>query len=529
MLNTPRACRGMVTSPHHLASQSGLAILRDGGTAIEAAVAMAAALSVVYPHMTGIGGDAFWLLAEPGREPIGIDACGASGRGVSIDLYRDANFERIPWRGPLAANTVAGAVSGWQAALRINAAWGGRLPLDRLLADAIAYAETGAPITAGQAIALRQTAAELAAGPAIASAFLSHLALVNEGALLRQPALAATMRALVRDGLDSFYRGRVGQLITQDLADAGSPLVGEDLASHQAASTVPLSVSLRNARVYNLDAPTQGVVSLMILGCFDRLSVARADGFDHIHSLVEATKKAFHVRDREIGDPAVTGSDLGRLLSPERLDSVAHSIDRARATPWHGPSYGGDTVWFGVIDQAGRAVSAIQSLYFDFGSGIALPQTGIIWQNRGSSFALEGPSPNVLTPRRKPFHTLNPAMARFADGRTMVYGTMGGDGQPQTQAAVFTRYAMFGHELQAAVTAPRWLLGRTVGEQTNHLRIENRFEADVIEALEHAGHLVQRVEPFNSSMGHAGAVVRGANSIFEAACDPRSDGAALGW
>jgi gamma-glutamyltranspeptidase/glutathione hydrolase len=337
------------------------------------------------------------------------------------------------------------------------------------------------------------------------------------------------MRVMVGDGLDAFYRGRIGRLITQDLAYAGSPLVGEDIANHEAALTVPLSVSLRNARVYNLDAPTQGVVSLMILGCFDRLGVERADGFDHIHTLVEATKRAFQVRDREIGDPAVTGSELGQLLSAARLDSVAQSIDRHCATPWHGPSHGGDTAWFGVIDQAGRAVSAIQSLYFDFGSGIALPQTGIIWQNRGSSFVLNESSPNALTPGRKPFHTLNPAMARFADGRTMVYGSMGGDGQPQTQAAVFTRYAMFGHALQAAVTAPRWLLGRTMGEQTNHLRIEDRFAPGVIDALERAGHAVERVEPFTSTMGHAGAVVRGADSIYEAACDPRSDGAALGW
>jgi gamma-glutamyltranspeptidase len=529
MLNTPRACRGMVSSPHHLASQSGLAILREGGTAIEAAVAMAATLSVVYPHMTGVGGDAFWLLAEPERKPIGIDACGAAGINVSVRLYRDALFERIPWRGALAANTVAGAVSGWQTALRVNADWGGRLSINRLLEDAVEYAENGVPVTASQAAALTQTATELAVVPGFANAFLQNPAVAREGGKLRQPALAATMRALAREGLDSFYRGRLGQKIAQDLANAGSPLLAEDIVAHQAAFTEPLSLLLRNARVYNLSAPTQGVVSLLILGCFDRLGVEQADGFDHIHGLVEASKQAFRVRDSQIGDPALTGSELRRFLSADRLDAHARNIDKRRATPWLRNPDRGDTVWFGVIDQAGRAVSAIQSLYFEFGSGIVLPQTGIIWQNRGCAFALSGPGPNVLAPRRKPFHTLNPAMARLADGRTMVYGAMGGEGQPQTQAVVFTRYALFGQSLQASVTAPRWLLGRTWGEDTTRLRIENRFEPGVIEALERAGHLIQRVEPFTAAMGHAGAVVRTADSIFEAACDPRSDGAALGW
>jgi oxamate amidohydrolase len=529
MLSTPRARRGMVSSPHHLASQSGLAILREGGTAIEAAVAMAAALSVVYPHMTGLGGDAFWLLAEPDCEPIGINACGAAGTQVSARLYRDAHLERIPWRGPLATNTVAGAVSGWQTALRINAGWGGYLSIERLLADAIEYAESGVPATASQAAGSIRTAAELAAAPVFENTFLQDLGVAREGALLRQPALAATMRALAQDGLDSFYRGRLGQKIAQDLSAAGSPLLAADMEAHQATLTDPLSVSLRCARVYNLGAPTQGVVSLLILGCFDRLGVEHADGFDHVHGLVEVSKQAFRIRDCEIGDPAVTGSKLHRLLSPDRLDADARRINRRHATPWPGKPDRGDTVWFGAIDRAGRAVSCIQSLYFEFGSGVVLPQTGVLWQNRGCSFALDGPGANVLAPGRKPFHTLNPAMARLADGRTMVYGAMGGEGQPQTQAAVFTRYALFGQSLQSAVTAPRWLLGRTWGEETTQLRIENRFDSAVIEALEHAGHPVQRVEPFTDTMGHAGAVVRTADSIFEAACDPRSDGAALGW
>ena len=174
-------------------------------------------------------------------------------------------------------------------------------------------------------------------------------------------------------------------------------------------------------------------------------------------------------------------------------------------------------------------VSAIQSTYFEFGSGLVLPQTGITWQNRGSSFRLAEGGWNALRPGRKPFHTLNPALARFDDGRVMAYGTMGGEGQPQTQAAVFSRYAMFGQGLQAAVTAPRWLLGKTWGEDSVTLKLENRFAPALLDALREAGHNVETLGDFTSTMGHAGAIVRHASGMFEGATDPRSDGAAMGF
>ena len=180
----------------------------------------------------------------------------------------------------------------------------------------------------------------------------------------------------------------------------------------------------------------------MILALFERLGVREAEGFEHLHGLVEATKQAFLVRDRIIGDPDAMTENALDYLSARALDQLASKIDRHRAMPWPGASEGGDTVWLGAIDGNGLAVSFIQSIYFEFGSGCVLPDTGITWQNRGASFSLTGAGPSSLAVRRKPFHTLNPAYARFDDGRSMVYGTMGGEGQPQTQAAIFTRYAM---------------------------------------------------------------------------------------
>ncbi len=207
---------------------------------------------------------------------------------------------------------------------------------------------------------------------------------------------------------------------------------------------------------------------------------------------------------------------------------MAARIDPHRASPPQSGVGAGDTVWFGAIDSAGRAVSAIQSLYFEFGSGVALPESGFVWQNRGCAFRLAGDGPNLLAPRRKPFHTLNPALARFSDGRTMVYGAMGGDGQPQTQAALFTRYAFYGQDLQQAISAPRWLLGRTWGTAHAALRLESRFPGELFAELDAAGHQAERVAAFDQIMGHAGAIVHSAEQGFQGASDPRSDGAAIG-
>jgi oxamate amidohydrolase len=196
---------------------------------------------------------------------------------------------------------------------------------------------------------------------------------------------------------------------------------------------------------------------------------------------------------------------------------------------WGGATEPGDTIWMGVIDGEGRAVSFIQSIYHEFGSGVVLPETGINWQNRGCSFSLDPQALNALEPGRKPFHTLNPALAQLSDGRTMVYGTMGGDGQPQTQAAVFSRYVQMGMGLQQAVTAPRWLLGRTWGSMSESLKIESRFAPRVAEELRRRRHVVDVIGEFDETVGHAGALVRHPNGMMEGAYDPRSDGSVAGF
>ncbi len=522
MVRAKTARRGIVTAPHHLAAEAGLSVLRDGGNAVEAMVAAAATVAIVYPHMNAIGGDGFWLIHEPGAEPVAVDACGAAGRAVEDSLY--AGHDAIPPRGPLAANTVAGTISGWRAALDSAAGWGEKLPLGRLLEDAIHYAEQGFLLTGNQFGLTTSKLGELRDVSGFAETFLADGVPPATGTLFTNPRLGATLRRLDDDGLDGFYRGALADDIARDLAAAGSPVTAEDLAAHAARLVTPLSVRLSMGTIYNLPPPTQGVASLMILALFERLGVTRADGFDFVHGLVEATKQAFLLRDAHIADPETMTVDPSTWLAPDFLDERAGRIDGGRALPWPPVAAPGDTVWLGVIDGEGRAVSFIQSVYWEFGSGVVLEDTGILWQNRGSSFALADGPPNRLAPGRRPFHTLNPALARLDDGRVMSYGTMGGEGQPQTQAAVFARHVLYGHDLQAAITAPRWLLGRTWGAESTTLKLEARFDADLITALAAAGHDVETVAPYSDQMGHAGAVVRHADGRLEGASDPRSDG-----
>ena len=524
MTNTATATRGMVVAPHHLAAQSGLAILREGGNAIEAMVAAAATVAVVYPHMNAIGGDGFWIVRAPGTSPIAIDACGAAAAMATPEWYRSQGQDAIPARGPLAANTVAGTVSGWEAALAISRRWGGTRSLERLLADAVHYAEHGVPVTASQHANTRDKRFELEAVPGFAEQFLPDGAVPAAGDRFVNERLGRTFRRLAQDGLDSFYRGPLADAIAADLARIGSPLSGDDLARHRAEVKAPLELALGPGTAYNFPPPTQGLASLMILGIFERLGVTEADGFGHLHGLVEATKQAFMVRDREVTDPAYMRSRPEQFLAPATLDAAAAAIDPGEALPWPRPPSAGDTIWMGAVDGEGRAVSFIQSVYWEFGSGVVLGETGIQWQNRGSSFRLDDGALNRLAPGRKPFHTLNPALFLFDDGRAMPYGTMGGEGQPQTQAAVLTRHAYFGRALQEAVSAPRWLLGRTWGEESTTLKIESRIDSSVVEALRSAGHEVEVVDAFDEMMGHAGALVHHPSGVIEGAADPRSDG-----
>ncbi len=531
-IQTSRATRGMATAPHSLASESAVAVLREGGNALEAMIAAAATISVVYPHMNGIGGDAFWLVHEPGHPVTTIDACGPAAMAASRSWYAARNVQSIPFRGPLAANTVAGTVAGWGLAHQMSGRrFGGRLPLSRLLADAIHYAAHGHAVTHSYTNTARTKLAEVRDQPGFASRFLPGGDVPRPGSLLVQPRIADTLARIARAGTDDFYRGELATSIAADLQALGSPVTTADLGAYQAAERPPVHLSHSRGTLYNMAPPTQGMVSLAILGIADRLGLESAspDSAGYVHRMVEATKQAFFMRDRHVTDPKYMTVDPQSLLTPAEMDRRAARIDLSRALPWPAPQPPADTIWMGVIDDAGRAVSFIQSIYHEFGSGLVLEGTGINWQNRGASFSLDPSALNTLEPGRKPFHTLNPAMAHLSDGRVMVYGTMGGEGQPQTQAAVFTRHVVYGQDLQASISAPRWLLGRTWGQATQSLKVESRFDPALVDALRALGHEVEVYGAYDETMGHAGAIVAHPGGVIEGASDPRSDGAAIGW
>ncbi|HHK9651878.1 TPA: oxamate amidohydrolase, partial [Klebsiella pneumoniae] len=340
---------------------------------------------------------------------------------------------------------------------------------------------------------------------------------------------AGTLRMLASDGLDSFYRGPLAERLAQGMAALGMPVTLRDLQTHRARRPAPLTLQHQQGTLWNLAPPTQGLVSLAILGITDRLKMADADDAQTVHRIVEATKRAFALRDAHITDPRHLDVDVQQLLTPEALQPLADSIDDASASPWGGGKGPGDTVWMGVVDNSGLAVSFIQSIYHEFGSGVVLPDTGIVWQNRGAAFSLDPQHLLALAPGKQPFHTLNPAAARLNDGRVMVYGSMGGDGQPQTQAALFTRYILQGVPLQESISRPRWLLGRTWGQSSDSLKLEGRFASACIARLRELGHDVEVLADFSEAMGHAGAIVRHPNGLLEGATDPRSNGAAAGY
>jgi gamma-glutamyltranspeptidase len=532
MLTDMKIANAIATAPHALAAQSAVSVMREGGNAVEAMIAAAATIAVVYPHMNSIGGDGFWLILRPAMEPVGIEACGVAARAATLEWYRARGLTTIPVRGPHAANTVAGTVSGWDLAHRWSEpVLGGRLPLTRVLEDSIRYARDGVAVTASQARATATHCGSLQAIPGFADLHLPGGRAMAAGDLFRQPRLAATLEHLSRAGLEDFYRGELARDLARDLQQLDSPVSLSDLQQYRARSRTPLSLQHSLGTIYNMPPPTQGLVSLLILGQLDRILRSDMDpvGADFVHACVEATKLAFEIRDAHVTDPDYMTLDPADLLTPDRLEAMAARISLQKAATWRTGTSPGDTVWLGVCDRQGVSVSFMQSIYHEFGSGVVLSGSGINWQNRGCSFSLHPQAPNSLRPGRRPFHTLNPAAARFTDGRTWVYGSMGGDGQPQFQAAIFSRMATFGNAVQAAIDAPRWLLGRTWGQSSQTLKLESRFPEQTFEALAQLGHDVERMSAYDENLGHAGAIVRYADGTLEGGSDPRSDGAVAGW
>ena len=517
---------GMVTSPHALATQAGVDVLTSGGNAIEAAIATVACLSVTYPHFCGWGGDVLMLVADAQGQVQSISGIGQAAQDVQ------GYTTTIPMRGPRSALTTAGAADALGQALQISqSSWGGTRSWADLLAPSIALAREDFEVTASERFWLDFRRPEAAALAGVFGAFSNHGQALPPGAVRKQPLLARTLETLAAHGARAMYEGPLAEHIAQGLSDAGSPLTLADLARTRARVETPLAVDYRGGTLLAHPPPTQGLTTLQIMGVLERFDLSKiAQGSaDHYHLLVEATKQAFMDRNRYVADPEFVDVPSAHLLSQPHLDSLAARISLTRALPWPQPFQTGDTVYVGAMDAHGNAVSLLATVYYDWGSGVVVGDTGLIWHNRGASFSLDPQHPNCLAPGKRPFHTLNPGIYR-KDGRTrMVYGTQGADGQPQTLAAVLTRLIDYDMDPFAALAQPRFLLGKTFSDARDSLKLEDDVPQTVRQDLAARGHAISVVAAQSPLMGHPGAIVRDPSSgKLRGAHDPRSDGYAIG-
>jgi gamma-glutamyltranspeptidase len=532
-----RAPRGMVATPHLLATQSGVAALRAGGNALDAAIAAAATIAVVYPHNNGLGGDNVWLIYDARRQSLrALCAIGRAARAASIDWYAARGItSALPTRGGPAALTVPAVVDGWWQAHQYSLrSMGTSLGWKSLLADAHLYAREGFSASDGQRTPPpREPDLFGEHAPEVIRRGLwplYHPDVLRRGPLV-QSDLARTLELVSDEGAEAFYRGDVARRLVAAAAEAGSPLALEDLAEHRSDWLEPLRLAYAEGHVASFPPPTQGFSALAILGMTEQWDMAALPEADFVHVLVEATKLAFEDRDRHLTDPASMRIAATELIARDRLQARGRLISRERArTPQPAAAAGGDTIALVTADREGNAVSLIQSLYFTFGSGLVAGDTGVVLQNRGSFFSLDPGHVNALAPGKRTAHTLIPSMYLEGGRPRLAYGTMGGEGQPQTQAAILTRRLFRRLGLQAAVEAPRWLYGRTWGAASRALSLEGRYAPELARDLERRGHEVKVGEEWDDLFGHAHAIwMAPEEGGLVGASDPRADGGAVGF
>lgn len=516
----------MVVSPHHLATAAGARILEKGGNAFDAAIAISACLAVVYPHMTGLGGDSFWLTYH--QEDGQVRAYNASGRsGYLATAEAFAGEEAIPTRGPRSAITVPGMVDGWH---EVHSKYG-RLTFAEVLEPAIHYAVEGFPMSPDQYENTLHNEEMLVSQPTTAAIYMPEGRIVPPGERFIQKDLGTTLQSLADHGRDCFYKGEIGTRIANYLQSVGGLLTADDFADHSGEWVTPLRGHYRGHEIYQVPPNSQGFVGLMALHILEHYDLQEMGhgSYAYYHVLVEALKLSFRDRNRYLTDPDFSAVPLDRLLSAEYAAELAASIQLDRAVSIDSQPVGNDTAYAAVVDSEGNSVSFIQSLYFEFGSGVVAGDTGIIMQNRGSFFSLDPQHVNRLLPNKRSFHTLMPAMACHNGRPTHLFGTQGGEGQPQTQIAMLTRMIDFGMNPQQAVEEPRWVWGRTWGAPSQELKVEGRMDDEVIDSLAQAGHVVRRMKDMDGIMGHAHAITISSDGIIMGGTDPRCDGAAIGW
>jgi gamma-glutamyltranspeptidase/glutathione hydrolase len=515
------ARRVMAATSHPLATQAAIEMLRGGGNAVDAAITAAAVLCVVEHPMTGIGGDCFAIIAKPGQKLIGLNASGRAPKAATPEWYAAKGIKQLQVQSPHAV-TVPGAIDGWMTLLADH---GTKKPA-QVLAPAIAHAEEGfvvAPrVSADWAVAFEK----LRNNKGASLNCLKDGRAPCVGEIMRFPALARTLRRIADEGREGFYAGEVAADMVAELTALGGLHTLEDFAVQRCTYVDPICVTYRGIELNELPPNNQGIVALMLLKMLEKLgpSTSGATSPDRYHTINEAARLAYAARDTFVADPDTYNVPVTHLLSDPVISELAGRIDRSKRRNDLGPiprPAGSDTVCFSIVDESGMAVPFINSLYADFGSGIATAKTGVVFHNRGTGFVLDPKHPNCIGPRKRPMHTLVPAMA-MKDGQThMAFGVMGAAFQPIGHTYLLTNMLDYGMDLQEAIDCPRTFF------EGDDLVIEESVPETTVAALKEMGHRI-RVRPL--PWGGAQAVMFDrANGTLVGGSDPRKDGMALGY
>jgi len=510
--------RFAIATPHWAATQAGVEAFDAGGNAVDAALAAAVTLAVVYPHMCGVGGDLFALVQALNGQTIALNASGAAPSAIDVEAIR-ATHDAMPEYGPLSI-TVPGAVSGWAALAELGA----DLPFERAFQPAIAHARDGAAVGSSLASSLAWEPERLFADPGIREIFARDGSPLAQGDTFVQPALAATLEAIAQEGPSALNGGEVGARLVTGLRAVGSPMALEDLASHRPELDSPLAARYRDLHVSVVPPNSQGFALLEMLLAVERLEIDPDPLGADAALLAEVFAAASADRDRHNADPRYARVPVGTLLDEGHIAALCEQVRAgppvaARSTP-------GDTIALAAADGDSRAVSLIQSLSSGFGSGILEPSTGIICHNRGSAFSLDPGSPNVLAGGKRPAHTLMPVLVHRDERLVAATGSMGGGGQPQINFQDLVRGFDLGMDPEAAVSAPRWLMGGMDLHPGRSVELEPGVPTWVGEAFERSGFALTLLGEWDDGVGHAQLIRVAEDGTLIAATDPRADGEA---
>jgi gamma-glutamyltranspeptidase / glutathione hydrolase len=513
------AGEAMVASSHPLAALTAIEVLRSGGNAVDAAIAASGVLCVAEPHMTGVGGDCFVLYAPKSGPVLALNGAGMAPSAATVDAYVARGMAEIPPESPHAV-TVPGAVDAWFTLLDAH----GTREMAELLAPAIALAEAGVVLTLRVAHDFAANAAKLQNDAVLRRVFLPGARVPEAGDRLRFPALAETLRRIARQGRRGFYEGPVAADIVTRLHALGGLHRLEDFAAQRAEWVEPIAAPYRDHHVFECPPPGQGLAALMILRMLEGLDLGQRSGeADRIHLLAEATKAAYRARDALLADPRHAVVPVERLLSEAHIDGLRRRIDLRRAADpaiWDEAEHK-DTIYLSIVDRDRNAISFINSLFHDFGTGILAPESGVLLHSRGSMFRTLPGHPNAIAPGKRPLHTIIPGML-VKDGRAaMPFGVMGGNYQAVGQATLVSRLLDDGLDPQQAIEAPRSFAFAGV------LQLEKTISDAVADDLRARGHVIER--PPRPLGGAQAIYIDHRRGVLIGGSDPRKDGCALGY